>query len=331
MKVAVTGGTGCLGQPLVKRLISNGFEIKVLVLPNDPLSTSLEKKVRLVSGNLNSLEALNLLVSDCEVVFHLAGKVHSTPRSKKEEQSFYTVNVEGTKSLLEAARRNNVNKIIFYSTVGVYGKDADFHGDELSPCQPKSVYTKTKYLAEQLLLDAKKNGGPDVVVLRFPVVYGPLDRGNMANLIKAIYDKKFFYFGEGKALRSMISSGNTAEAALRAALEPQAANQIFCVTDDRDYTLREVVEAICAALGTDWRPSHVPLFIARLLGKSGDLIERLFRTSMPINSDRVRKLSRPLSFSCEKARRMLGYEPVENLQEGISKEVEWLSTESRWK
>ena len=153
----------------------------------------------------------------------------------------------------------------------------------------------------------------------------------MANLIKAIYDKKFFYFGDGKALRSMISSGNTAEAALRAALEPQAANQIFCVTDDRDYTLREVVEAICAALGTDWRPSHVPLFIARLLGKSGDLIERLFRTSMPINSDRVRKLSRPLSFSCEKARRMLGYEPVENLQEGISKEVEWLSTENGWK
>jgi nucleoside-diphosphate-sugar epimerase len=301
------------------------------VLPNDPSSASLEKRVRLIEGDLNSLKVLKLLVRDCNIVFHLAGKVHSSPQSKREEQSFHTVNVDGTRLLSEAARRNDVNRIIFYSTVGVYGKDADFHGDELSPCQPKSVYAKSKYLAEQLLQDAQKNGGPDVIVLRFPVVYGPLDRGNMVNLIKAIYDKKFFYFGDGKALRSMISSANAAEVALRAAMEPQAAHQIFCVTDDNDYTLREIVETICVSLGTDWRPSQIPLFIARLLGKSGDLIEKLFRTSMPINSGRVRKLSRPLTFSCEKVRRILGYKAVENLQEGISREVEWLSKEKEWK
>jgi nucleoside-diphosphate-sugar epimerase len=92
-----------------------------------------------------------------------------------------------------------------------------------------------------------------------------------------------------------------------------------------------VVETICAAFGTDWRPSHVPLHLARLLGKSGDLIEKLLHASMPINSDRVRKLSRPLTFSCEKAKRVLEYEPVETLQEGISKEVEWLITENAWK
>ena len=93
----------------------------------------------------------------------------------------------------------------------------------------------------------------------------------------------------------------------------------------------KVVEAICAAFGSDWRPSHVPLYVAWLLGKSGDLMEKLFRTEMPINSARVRKLTRPLTFSCEKSRRVLGYEPTENLPEGISKEVEWLSTENGWK
>ena len=311
-------------------MISNGFEIKVLVLPNDPSAASLEKEVRFITGDLNSVEALNLVARDCDIIFHLAGKVHFPPRSKREKQLFYTINVDGTRLLFEAAQRNNVKRLIFYSTVGVYGKDADFHGDEFSPCEPKSVYAKSKYLAEELLLNAQKNGGPEVVILRFPVVYGPLDRGNMANLIKAVYHRKFFYFGDGKVLRSMISSVNTAEAALRAALEPLASNQTFCVTDDRDSTLKEIVATICVALGTDWRPFHVPHYMARLLGKSGDLLERLFRTSMPVNTDRVGKLSRPLTFSCEKARRVLGYEPVENLQEGISKEVQWLSTENEW-
>jgi len=129
----------------------------------------------------------------------------------------------------------------------------------------------------------------------------------------------------------MISSRNIAEAAMKSALEPQAAIQIFCVTDDRDYTLREVVETICAALDTGWRPVHVPFFIAKLLGKSGDMIEKFSRVSMPINSDRVRKLSRPLTFSCEKAKRVIGYEPTETLTEGIFKEVNWLKKKNKWK
>ena len=106
------------------------------------------------------------------------------------------MNVEGTMNLLEAAKRNRVKRVVFYSTVGVYGKDADFHGDELSPCQPGSVYAKSKYSAEQLIMNSSNDGGPEGVVLRFPVVYGPLDRGNVARLIKSVHGRYFFYFGE---------------------------------------------------------------------------------------------------------------------------------------
>ena len=93
---------------------------------------------------------------------------------------------------------------------------------------------------------------PEGVVLRFPVVYGPLDRGNVAALIKAVRKKQFFFFGDGSCLRSMISSRNAAEAAVRAAIEPKAANEIFCVTDGRDYTMNELVDCICGALGMRW-------------------------------------------------------------------------------
>jgi nucleoside-diphosphate-sugar epimerase len=298
--------------------------LKLLTLPNDSSITNLDKEIEITTADLNSHDALNLLCMDCQVVFHVAGKAHSVPRTKEEEEEFNKVNVAGTMNLLEAAKKNRVKRVVFYSTVGVYGREANFHGDELSPCQPGSVYAKSKYEAEKLALGGRANGGPEGVVLRFPVVYGPCDRGNVAALIKSIHKRYFFYLEDGKAVRSMISARNAAEAAYRAAFEPQAAGQVFCVTDGRDYKLGELVEAICQALGISWRQRRIPLSFAEVIGKLGDLVDKGLGIGLPVDSDKVRKLSRSLTFSCEKARRVLGYEPVETLEEGIRREVEWL-------
>ncbi len=153
----------------------------------------------------------------------------------------------------------------------------------------------------------------------------------MAKLIKAVRGRFFFCFGDGNCLRSMISSRNTAEAAVRAraAFEPKAANEVFCVTDGWDYTMNELVDSICRALGIRWRPYHVPVLLADVAGRFGDVLRKWAHVPFPINSDRVRKLSRPLTFSCEKAKKMLGYEPVETLAEGIRREVEYLYPKTR--
>ncbi|WP_035242062.1 NAD-dependent epimerase/dehydratase family protein [Desulfobacter vibrioformis] len=331
MNVAVTGGTGCLGRPLIERLIADGAYLNLLALQNDAFLNCQNNKVKAITGDINSPEALDLLCMDCDVVFHLAGRVHSVPRTKEQEEKFFRVNVEGTKNLLEAAKKNRVKKVVFYSTVGVYGKDADFHGDELSTCKPGSVYAESKYQAEQLVLNSSNDGGPEGVVLRFPVVYGPLDRGNVAALIKAVRKKIFFYFGDGNSLRSMISSKNAAEAAIRVAFEAKAVNELFCVTDGRDYTMNEMVDCICGALGMRWRPFHAPVLLADLAGKFGDIFQKWIHVPFPIDSARVRKLSKPLTFSCEKAKRVLGYEPLETLEEGIRREVEWLRAIKKWR
>jgi nucleoside-diphosphate-sugar epimerase len=230
---------------------------------------------------------------------------------------------------LEAAKKNGVKRVVFYSTVGVYGKDTDFHGDELSPCHPGSVYAKSKFQAEQLVLNSFKKEGPEGVVLRFPVVYGPFDRGNVARLINAVYKKLFLYFGDGSCLRSMVSSKNAAEAAIRAAFEPKAANQVFCVTDGRDHTMNELVGSICHALKISQRSYHVPVLLADIAGKFGDFLGKWTCVPFPVDSGKVRKLSRPLTFSCEKAKKVLGYEPVDTLEKGIRREVEWLYPEIR--
>ena len=302
----------------------------MLALPNDN-SLKQTEQIKIIRGNLNSLDSLNSLTNNSEVVFHLAGKVHHVPKSETEEREFYQINVAGTQNLLDAARENNVKRMIFFSTVGVYGKDADFHGDETSPLSPITAYAKSKLFAEKLVLESYKNNGPEGVVLRFPVVYGPLDRGNVAKMIEAVHNKLFFYFGDGKYKRSMISSKNAAEAAIKAAFEPTAANETFLVTDGQDYTLTEFANAICEAFDTNWRPFHVPLTLAKLAGKIGDGIEKFVPFSFPLNSNRVSKLSGSLTFSCEKAIKILNYTPVESLREGIKREVEWVKLEKGWK
>ena len=298
MKIGVTGGSGCLGKPLINKLINKGFEVKLLMLPQDPERIFFENMVRVISGDLNSPESLYLLTKDCEILFHLAGRVHFAPKTRSEEQEIYRINVDGTKALIESASTNKVGKVIFYSTVGVFGKEADFYGDELSKCNPMTVYARSKYLAERLVLSSSKNGGPEGVVLRFPIAYGSFDKGNIANLIKAIYHKYFFYFGNRNCLRSMISSENAAEAAIMAAFEPKTSNNVFCITDGRDYYLKEVVETISSALHIRREPLNLPISLAELAGYFGDLMERSIRIPFPINSDRVAKLSRSLTFSC---------------------------------
>jgi nucleoside-diphosphate-sugar epimerase len=264
MRVSITGGTGCLGLPLINKFISIGANLKFLSLPDEADKTRLKQYGEIILGDINSESSLDLLTKNCDVVFHLAAKVHTIPRTKDEEQDFYKVNVEGTKKLLEAAKRNEVKRLIYYSTVGVYGKEFNFYGDELSPCNPNTVYSKSKYQAEKLVLESSKNGGPEGVVLRFPVVYGPEDRGNVARMIKAIRRNLFFYIGDGSAKRSIISSKNTAEAAFLSAFETDASNQIFCVTDGCDYSMEQLVDAICLILNKKMETFSYTKFYSKL-------------------------------------------------------------------
>lgn len=324
MRVAVTGGTGCLGRPLISKLLESGIETKLLVLTQEKIPEEFKQNVELIYGHLDSTDDLVKLVENCDVVFHLAGKVHAVPKTPNEEKEFYRVNVDGTRNLIQACSLCGIKRIIFYSTVGVYGKDGDFHGDEQSICEPVSVYGKSKLMAEKLILESESEGGPQGVVLRFPVVYGAYDKGNVQKLIRSIIKKRFFFFGDGLCHRSLISSLNAAEAAFCAASEPFSGSDVFCVTDGKDYQMIELIEAICCAVSTTWRPFHIPILAAKLIGKIGDIFERATKYKLPVNSQTVMKLSSSLTFSCEKAKKTLHYQPVVTLYEGIWAEVEWI-------
>ena len=183
-----------------------------------------------------------IIITDIRTTWVMAGLCHGHKDLAKTDDE--TVIIKREKNTVTANAKLKTYTVITADNLNSF----HFHGDEKTPCHPKTVYARSKYDAEQLILNSYSSGGPEGVVLRFPIVYGPYDRGNVAKLIRAIYYRYFFLIGDGSNVRSMISSANSAEAASLAAITPEAGSEIFCVTDNRDHTLIQLIESICKAL-----------------------------------------------------------------------------------
>ncbi|MDP8262994.1 MAG: NAD-dependent epimerase/dehydratase family protein [Candidatus Ancaeobacter aquaticus] len=325
MKIGITGSTGNIGSQILAKLLEDKRDVNVLVRSSSRLSKEVIKKVNIYYGDITNEEALLCFLSEVDTVLHIAGKAHD-PSGK--EADYFQVNYEGTILLSNVAKMQKVKKIIYLSTIMVYGKSENKEDDENTPCMPKDAYGISKLRAEEVLLKEAKKGSYDAVVFRLPVVYGPYDKGNVKRLIKAISKKRFFYFGKGLAKRSMIYSQNIVDA-VWLALEEKcgAGGQVFCVKDQDDYTIVYLVNTICEELGIKWRPLHVPLFVVKVLGWCGDVAKIFLGNKVPIDSDRVLKLSSSLTFSSEKIKNDLGYKPPYTLRDGIREEVRWMREE----
>ena len=308
MKVLVTGAAGCLGRAAQARLVAGGHGVRGLDVAAAPAGAP-----EWVRGDLLAAD-LAAACAGCEAVLHLAALVHRPEITDPAE--YRRINVEGTRRLLEAAAAAGVPaaRFVLSSTVGVYPRDHDLHADEDTPCAPRTPYGASKLEAEGLV---RERGG---VVLRFPLLYGPGDRGRMAMLIRAIAGGRFVLPGPCAAPRSLVASANAAEA-MALSLERAAAGCVYLVTDDDDAPVKRMVAAIVAALPGRAMPPHVPLALLWPAALAGSALATLGLPA-PLTRGALLKLSTPLTFSCARAKRDLGYRPVMALEPGLRQEVD---------
>lgn len=315
----VTGATGCIGGALVKRLSRSGF--RTLALVRDPQRATFLKElagVELIVGDLNSRGRLAEAMRGCEVVFHLAAKVHAPPET--DEAEFARVNVEGTRNVVEAAVERGIANFVFFSTVAVYPESEEPLDEDSAPA-PATAYGASKLAAEEIALDRAAGAGMKATVLRLPVVYGPRDRGNVAGLIEAVRRGRYFIIGDGSNLKSMVAVQNVVDAALLVANEERARGQIYIVCDERAYTQREIAEAIAGALGLNRNFHLLPRGVAMMLGYVADSAGKLAGLNPPLSADRVRKLSSNTRYSSAKIERELGFKPHVTLREGLAEVI----------
>jgi nucleoside-diphosphate-sugar epimerase len=288
-KVLFTGASGFLGDNVLP-ILSKDYSVSTLGLTaKDYYKVNLARQVPTLENSF-------------DIVLHAAGKAHSVPKTEAEKKVFFDVNLQGTINLCEALEKSGVPKaFIFISTVAVYGLDFGEEISEDSPLNGTSAYALSKIQAEYFLIEWCKRHDVILGIIRPSLIAGPNPPGNLGAMIQGIKSGKYFSIAGGKARKSVLMVEDIAT------LVPLLAEKggIYNVCDTEQPTFRDLELLISKQLGKSL-PFSIPYRIAKLLAVIGDLIGN----KSPINSNKLDKITKSLTFSNKKARLELGWEPI---------------------
>lgn len=328
----VTGATGAIGPALVERLLLCGYRVRVL-MRHSTLPTDLADKVEVHHGSITDRLLLAQLVAGADVVFHLAAKLHINNPAPELQAEYQAVNVDGTRILAEASQAAGVGRLVFFSTISVYGPtELGKIWDECSSPQPRTLYAQTKHDAELVVLRARRGDSdePLTVVLRLAAVYGPRVKGNYARLVSALRRGLFVPLGTGRNRRTLVYDQDVVTAAILAAEHPAAAGNIYNVTNGHIHTFNDIIVAICQALARTPPRYHLPVPPFRLLAAILEDGLRLLGRESPIVRGTIQKLLEDVAVSGEKIQRELQFRPAFDLTTGWEQNTpEMISSRSR--
>src|SRR5919202_277173 len=217
MKAFVTGGTGFIGGRLVRKLRERGDEVAALVR-NPEKALELERLgVDLVKGDLTDTEAIKRGLEGADAAFHGAA-IYKVGIPKSEREPMHDTNVRGTERVLDAAIEAGTPKIVYVSTINVFGNTRGDVVDE-SYERPKdgflSYYDETKYESHQVALDRTRKGAP-IVIVQPGGVYGPGDHSEVGNMIDQVRSGKLFAVPFGETGLNLVHVEDVAEGCLLA-------------------------------------------------------------------------------------------------------------------
>jgi nucleoside-diphosphate-sugar epimerase len=321
-KALVTGAGGFIGRHLVARLLQNGYSVRALVHKSRP-PAEWPANVEVAVGDVCDVHAMKEVAAGCETVYHLAGKTHALTEVHGDEDAHRAINTDGTRHVLEGAIAGGARSYVLFSSVKVMGEGGGQCLNESFVGTPTSSYGRSKLAAEQVALDIGRRTDLHVTCLRFPLIYGPGNKGNLSRMIAAIDRGVFPPLPELANRRSMVHVVDVVRAAVLAAGAPAANGQCYIVTDGRTYSTRELYDLICRALDKPIPRWHVPLWTLRGLGKVGDVIGKVSGKRFLFDSDALDKLIGSAWYSSEKISRQLGYQPSITFPDALPELVAW--------
>jgi len=323
-RIAITGGTGFIGSRLAHACVERGWRVGILGEENTAAEASNLRRLReagadVTLASVTDREAVSRLVAAADVVVHLAAAQHemSIP-----DRRFHEVNVDGTRIVLEASAAAGVGRVVYGSTIGVYGV-AMGRVDESSPCQPHNIYGRTKLEAERLALSAVD---VPTVAIRIPEIYGPGDR-RLLKLFRALAGGKFFRIGQGKNLHDVLFVDDLVEALLLAARSPDAVGEVFQLGGPSPITTDEMITAVALAVGAEPPRMRIPLWPLLAVGTAMELTLRPLGIQPPLHRRRLDFFRNSFELGSEKASRVLGFDPGVAFDEGARITADWYRAE----
>lgn len=314
MKVTLLGGSGFVGTRLIDLLKQGDFEI----LNIDKQQSYFFPEVTTI-GDVRDKEKLTELLKGTELVVLLAAE-HRDDVSPVS--LYYDVNVGGMQNTLAAMEANGIKRIVFTSSVAVYGLNKK-NPDEKHAKAPFNHYGKSKWQAEQVLEEWFRTH-PDwnVNILRPTVIFGERNRGNVYNLLRQIAGGKFLMVGNGNNKKSMAYVGNIV-AFIKFLIENKASGyDAYNYIDKPDFTMNELVSHVGAVLKRHIPATHFPYWLGMMGGYGFDVLAFLTRKKLTISSVRVKKFCATTQFDATKALET-GFKAPYTLGEGLARTLEF--------
>ena len=263
IKVLITGKTGFIGKALSSKLKSkNFFEVHDTPKFKEMILNS-------YAENDKNILKLNNFLKNTDCVIHCAGLAHvMNERDSILMEQYQKINVQGTYKLTELSAKAGVKRFIFLSTIGVLGNNTNNRSPFSINDQPNPVnnYSKSKYEAEKALLNLSKKYKLEIVILRLPLVYGPVFKGNLSRLLKLINFGIPLPFAFITNKRSLIGIDNLIDLIITCIKHPQASGKIFLASDDDDLSLPEFIKLIASSMERKVTLFPFPLFLLKFIG-----------------------------------------------------------------
>ena len=312
-----------VGSQLAKRAVRAGYEVRAMARRSSDCKVLDGLDLEIFPADLSEPESLPPALADVDVVVHAAAHVGDWGPPEK----FRAINVLALEHMLTAAmHRGQLRRWIQISSLGIYPARHHDGTDETSPANLKGLdgYTQTKAEAEVVLQHHIDQHGFPAVILRPGFMYGPGDRHVVPRIIERIVQNKMKLIGDGRKVLNNTYVGNLVDAIMLAMEKKEAIGETFNIRDERLVTREEFVHTIANYMGKP-RPGKVPQWLARA---AVGPIERIARargaTKAPLlTRARLKFLLYNLDFSIAKAKRILGYCPCVDFQEGIQEALDW--------
>jgi UDP-glucose 4-epimerase len=305
MKYLVTGGAGFIGSNIVEELVRRGEKVRVL----DNFSTGrrenlseLHDRIELVEGDIRSYHIVREGVEGVDVILHQAA-LPSVPRSIKDPITTSEVNVGGTLNILMAARDAKVKRVVYASSSSVYGNSEELpKHEEVTPC-PLSPYAVSKLAGEKYCQVFSRVYGLETICLRYFNVFGP--RQDPSSQYSAVIPKFIngmikgeqpVIYGDGGQSRDFTYVANIVAANLLASTANCESGLVLNCAGHRQVSVNDLVQSLNGILGKSIKPTYRE-------SRAGDIKHSYA--------------------SIEKAKRLIGYVPEVDLEEGLRRTVEW--------
>jgi nucleoside-diphosphate-sugar epimerase len=316
--VFVTGGSGFIGGRLIERLVADGHSVRALARSDGAAAKIRERGGEPVKGDLADPAAMLAGADGCELAFHAAAMLGDW--GKRDE--FVRGNVEGTRNALEAAASAGVARFVHVGTeAALLAGEPLVNVDETAPLRPDSpaLYSSTKALAEQLVLDANRDGAFETVVVRPRFVWGRGDTTLLPTMVEMVKRGRFAWVGGGSNRTSITHVDNVVEGLMLGATKGHPGNAYF-VTDGGDVVFREFVSALLESQGVTPPTRSVPTPVAHALAVAGEAAWRALPLpgQPPLTRFAYWVTSQDCTIRIDKARDQLGCKPIRTRTEGLA-------------